>query len=177
MALIVDPTDANYNSYVTEAEADVLIAALDPFVDLTKWAALTSQQKENVILAATDNLNSFDFSGTTSSIVISKNNMMWPRQGASYANGVAISSSEIPVFVQEYIAKRSTEILDFGPADANSLTVPNNVKRQKLGGLEQEFFGPKEMTANSLSLSDFCSFGLIKPYVLRNGSVIFLKRA
>ena len=154
-----------------------MIEALEPFVDTTAWNALTTSQKENVILRATVNANSFCYYGTTSSIVISTNNMMWPRTGLLYANGVSIGSSEIPTFMMQYIAERCTEILEFGPTDANNITVPGKVKRQKVGSLEQEFFSPGEMTANTLSLSDFASFALIKPYVCRKGNVIFLQRA
>lgn len=175
--LITDPTSALYNSYVTGPEANVLIAGLEPFVDTTAWFALTGEQQANVILRATDNANSFQYIGATSSVIISPENMMWPRRGTRYANGVAILDTEIPTFMKEYIAQRCTEILEFGPTDANNLTVPNNVRKQKVGSLEQEFFSPQEMTANTLELTDFVSYGFIKPYVINSGNVKFLKRS
>ncbi len=170
-------TSATYNSYVTLAEANALIAAFDPFVDITDWEALTDNNKINVILRATDNSNSFCYLGSTNTSIISPENMMWPRSGVTYANGAPLPPTEIPVFMKEYIAERCTEILEFGPTDANNLTVPDKVKKQKVGSLEQEFFSPGEMTANTLTLKDFASYRTIKPYVCNSSNAIFLKRA
>ncbi len=174
--LDTDPTSTGYNSYVTRDEADELISELEPFIDTTDWSALTSVQKENVILKATDDSNSFCYVGVATNPV-GGNNMMWPRTGTAYANGVSIGSSEIPSFMKEYIAQRCTEILEFGPMSENGVTVPDKVKRQKVGSLSQEFFSPGEMTANTLTLRDFSSFGSIQPYVCRSENVIFLQRA
>lgn len=158
-------TSSTYNSYVDLAEINVLIVSLSACANSAKWDALTDTEKEDLTIKSTDDLNSFQFCGALNASVISPNNMQWPRSGTQYTNGVAINTTEIPVFVQKYVANRNLEVLNFGPDQANSLTVPNKVKRQKLGGLEQEFFGAKELTANVLSLNDFSSYDIIKQYV------------
>lgn len=177
MTLQVDPSSADYNSYLSRVDADARIVGLEPFVNIKKWTKLTGPQKDSVVLKATDEANSFDFVGATSNLIISANNMMWPRSGVSYANGVQIQSSEVPEFVKEYIAQRCMEVLEFGPSDANKLTVPNNVKRKKIGSLEKEFFSPDQISSNTLSLRDFSSYGMLVPYVIRNGNLINLERA
>lgn len=178
MALDTDFTSATYNSYVSVAEADVLIAALGPFFTTDKWDALDSLEKEAVILQATRGLNSFAFQGALNQLVISPFNMQWPRSGVHFCNGIEIPSDQIPPFVGEYIAMRSLEILDFGPQQANNTTVPSRVKSDKVGSLREEYFSPSEMLANTLSLRDFSSFNIIECYVVpRSGMLINLLRA
>ena len=179
MALVTDYTDVQYNAYATVAEIDALIVGLSPFSNTSKWDALdTDEKKEGVILAATKNVNCFVFKGSLNSAVISLYNMQFPRVGLYYTNGNEIPSNIIPQFVKDYVASRCLELLDFNPSDANKILIPNNVKRNKVGSLEQEFFSPKDMTANQLTLSDFASYKCsLKPYVLNNSNTIYLKRA
>lgn len=178
MALVTDYTNAGYNAYATVVETDALINDLSPFVNTAKWIALTVAQKESVILNASKDVNCFQYKGTLNPAVISPFNMQFPRSGMVYTNGVVIPDNIIPEFVKEYVARRSIELLNFGPDDANQITIPNNVKRNKVGSLEQEFFGPEEMTANTLSLTDYQSYACtLKSYVLNSSNVIYLMRA
>lgn len=172
-------TSPGYNSYVDLSEINALISELSVCTNVALWDALSDIDKENLTIKATDNLNSFEYCGSLNNSVVSPNNMAWPRSGVTYSNSVAISPTEIPTFVKKYVASRNLEILNFGPEAANALTIPNNIKKQKLGGLEQEFFGPKEMTANTLNLNDFISYETVKPYVKNNraGNSIVLMRA
>lgn len=178
MALVTDYTDAQYNAYATVAEIDAIIVGLSPFSNTSKWDALDTAQKEGVILNTSQDVNCFQFKGTLNKQVISPFNMQFPRDGMFYTNGVEIPNDIIPEFVKQYVAQRCLEILDFGPSSANGILIPNNVKKNKVGSLEQEFFGPKEMTANKLTLSDFASYQCtLKPYALNSANVIYLKRA
>jgi hypothetical protein len=178
MAIITDYTNSQFNAYATTAEIDEIIVDLSPFSNTSKWDALDEPSKEGVIKNASQNVNCFAYKGVLNSAVISPFNMQFPRIGLFYTNGTAVNSNEIPFFVKQYVAERCLEILDFGPSAANGVLVPSNVKKNKVGSLEQEFFSPKEMTANQLTLKDFSSYQCtIKPYVLNSGNTIYLKRA
>lgn len=175
--LVTDYTSIDYNSYVTLAENDQIIQELSVFTPADDYNALTNEQKEYLIKASCQDVNYFQFKGTLNKLVISQYSMQFPRTGLYYPNGVEIASNVIPYFIKQYVAQRCLERLSFGPADANGITIPNNVKRQKADVLEREFFSPKEMTANTLSIKDFHSYNLLKPYVIRTGNVINLVRA
>lgn len=170
-------TSPSYNSYVLDvSQMDSLVAKLEGFYDITSWTNLTSGQvKENLIIQATNDLNSFDFIGELNKSVVSPNNMRWPRKDAFYENGVSIAFGEIPNFVLKYLSIRVLESLanvQTGAYDSNK------VKRQKLGDLEQEFFSPGERRTLKNTIKKNPSFEIIKPYVTsQSGSMRYLQRA
>ena len=106
--------------------------------------------------------------------------MKFPRNDLYYSNSTKVKSDEIPPFVVDYIAKRSIEILNFGPSDANKIKIPNNIKRVRVeGAVSREYFSPSDMTSNTLSLADFDSYDVIKQYISptsQSGNTIYLSR-
>jgi hypothetical protein len=61
MALIVTPGGANSNSYVTAAEAAILVAAAG--YDYSYWSALSSTQQEECLILAASALDQLPFKG------------------------------------------------------------------------------------------------------------------
>ena len=177
MALVNIPNDIDYNSYVTNAELNQLVAELDISYDLDKWDALSEIKKERVAKQATKDANSIQYSYSVSSTVVSAHNMKWPANSAAYENGVDIGKDVIPLFMKEYIAARSVEITEISKDQTNQLTLPNNVKKSKIGSLEEEFFSSKEMAANTLSLTDYSSYEILKPYACNRQGFVYLQRA
>jgi len=160
-------TSATYNSYfATVDEATAEIRKLKGFIDVSSWEDSDSDiTKENISLAATKDLNSFAFEGATNSSIVSPYNMTWPRSGTLYQNGVSILDDEIPIFVLEYLARRCIEILDFDQQKIFSTNLQSNIKKQKIGSLEKEFFSPKDMAGKEIDLNDFPSYDGLRPYI------------
>lgn len=159
MALDTDYTSPTYNSYYTIVEIDALVAALDGVRDVSKWPNQSDVQKESLILAATRDANTFCFPGDLSSAV--KTNMAWPRRGAYYTNGVAIPENTIPKEMGDYIAYRVCERID--NQDGSASSAAQNIKRQKLGDLEQEFFQTTDGSSASTDVNDVPSADVIDP--------------
>lgn len=181
MALEDDYTQALYNSYVADIDAmNSLIKALKGVVDVSDWDALDSNvDKENIIHAVVKDVNSFAFWGALNSAVISPYNMAWPRTGANYQNGVAIADAEIPIFILDYISRRAIERLEYDENTAVFPATAQNVKKQTVGSLSQEFFSPSDVDTNVVELNDMPSYECIKPYVSAssNDNFRFLIRA
>lgn len=172
-------TSATYNSYVaTVAEMDLLINSLDGVVDVSKWCALDNEKiKENLILRSVDDFNSFCYSGSLTTGVISPYNMMYPRTGVCYKNGIEIVSTTIPPFILEYISRRCIERLEYDENSSASKGTSSNVKKQKVGSLEQEFFSPLESGSTEIDLTEMPSYAYIKPYLVNsNKSMSFVYR-
>ena len=118
--------------------------------------------KENLINAATSDLNSFNFNGSANKSIISPFNMQFPRSGLFYQNGITVSSTEIPKCVLDYIAIRITERL----ANLESGVIyDGKIKKQKVGKLEQEFNTPREVLLVGKGLNKYQSFQCIKEWV------------
>lgn len=132
--------------------------------------------KENLILAATKDLNSFDFLGAINPGIISPNNMKFPRLNLYYPNGVKIGDTEIPPCVLDYIAIRITERL----ANVESGQIyDGRIKRQRIGKLEQEFHNPKDTIVIGTSLNNYPSYQCIADYISgisANGNIKYVKR-
>jgi hypothetical protein len=125
--------------------------------------------KENLILAATKDCNSFNFLGATNQSINSPFNMQFPRSGLTYSNGVSIPSTEVPQCIFDYVAIRITERL----ANLETGVIYNGaIKRQKVGKLEQEFHNPKDVLLVSDSLEQYPSFQCLKDFVSGIGSGI-----
>ena len=159
MALNNTFNDIGYNSYATVEEIDAIINRLAPFSNVTKWTALQDEQKESVIITVSQDVNCFDFMGILNSGVTSPFNMKFPRTSLLYTNGLEVPGSQIPEFVKEYVARRSLELLDFGPTQSNNINLPNRVKRIRIeGAIDREFFSPDELNSSTVSLTDFESY-------------------
>ena len=172
MALDSVYTSINFNSYVaTIGEMDTLINSLEGVVDISKWCALDNDLiKENLIIRSVDDFNSFCFLGTLNGSVLSPFNMMFPRSGLSYNNGVSIGETDFPPFLLEYISRRCIERLEYDENEIASKGSSTNVKKQKVGSLEQEFFSPSEAQFTVVSLRKMPSFAYIKPYIVNSSS-------
>jgi hypothetical protein len=154
MALVTDFTLITYNSYFDLAEVDALVALLEGVRNISKWALQSDTQKENLILASVKDINGYQYLGTLNASVIAPN-MQFPRKGLTYENGVEIANDVIPDCLGDYTAYRVLERID---NQSTSTTSPGqNIKKQKLGDLEQEFFNNRktEPSTNPIKLPSF----------------------
>lgn len=160
---------SGFNSYIVDvAEMDTIMASLNGAYNISGWTAITDPLvKENVILAATNDMNKFEFTGQLNQGVISSSDMKFPRKGVAYTNGVAIAETDFPSFVLKYIAIRILERL---ANVSNGAYNDGRIKRQKLGDLEQEFFSPAESRVSKNTLRRNASFEEIKPYVTNSSA-------
>lgn len=171
MAIDNDYTSSGYNSYFVDIpEYDSYVQKLAQTWDLSSYNSLDDAAKEQLMINATDEVNSFCFLGSISPSISSPFNMMFPRSGLSYSNGVSISSTSIPEFIKNYIAMRSIELL------ANQQTgvfYDGTVKRNKVGDLEQEFHNPKDSRILVNLRTNAKSYSLLTPYLAGISSSLF----
>lgn len=156
-------TDPLYNSYFLDLAAlNVAVSALDGFWNITSWTALSPTQQENIMHGATADLNTFCYLGDVNSGIISPYNMRFPRTSMEYQNGVDIGGTEIPLFVQNYIAER---VLEKNANIETGAFYDGRIKKNKLGKLEQEFHNPRDSRILQNTLRSASSFANISPYV------------
>lgn len=145
----------DYTAYASVAEADAYLA-VDP-VRMTKWAALTTDQKGAYLVAATRRLDLLGWTGSKTGGASQEN--QWPRTGVTYADGTAVPTDEVPVEIQNACCLLAGSIA-INATTAESGTSGNNKKRVKAGSAEIEYFKP---TAGS-QLQDETAFRLVKDF-------------
>lgn len=131
MALIAETGDglANANSFVSVADADTYLADRGR----TAWVALTTQQREYALIAATDYINSaFSFVGNRRTTTQA---LAWPR----VSPGDWRTPAGVPVQVKQAV----TRVADLAATEGLSLFGAVNgtdlVKRVQAGSVSVEF--------------------------------------
>ncbi len=108
MALIVEDGTAlsTAESYVSEADADALIASL--VADSTDWSALSSSGKEDALRRSTAFLDERYGGRFTGERRTREQALLWPRVGGS-ENGWEIPEAEVPLQVRRALAVLAAE--------------------------------------------------------------------
>lgn len=132
MALVTTP-GATANSFADVTFADAYMATHDPE---GKWAALDTPLKEGLLQRATELLDGLNWAGEKSSI---DNSLRWPRSDVYDRDDVALSNSEIPLFLQ-----RATSEFAFRLSEGDT-TRDAGFKRIEIGPLRLES-GDKQLS-------------------------------
>lgn len=147
----------NYTAYASVSEADEYLA-VDPVRGAT-WTALTADEKGARLVAATRRLDLLDWAGSKTGDEGTQENA-WPRTGLTYPDGTAVSTSEVPIEVENAtILLAGTIAID--AKNANAGTSGTNTKRLKAGSAEIEYFRP----TSGKALQDESAFGLIRIFL------------
>lgn len=144
----------SYTSYASVLESTSYLA-VDP-VRSAAWALLTTDQKGANLVAATRRLDMLDWMGTKTSP--SQENQ-WPRTGVTYPDGTAVSTTAVPIEVQNATCLLAGTIA-MNSSASESGTSGNNKKRLKAGSAEIEYFRPTTGT----QLQDESAFRLLRPF-------------
>ena len=144
MAPVIDATLAGSvsNSYVTLAQADAYAA--NPPWD-AEWPAFTDDQRTAALITACTWLQTLDWVGTkcspSSDDPLLPQRLAWPRSDAT-CNGTTAACTVIPYEVTSAQIELAFQFAKNPKLMTGSTgsTVTGEVKRQKLGDLEQEFF-------------------------------------
>ena len=102
MTITTDYTSAEYNSFMSEAEADVLIPELEVIYGSMDWLTLTTAEKESWLKYATVQVNDIDWNGALNAAVIAPN-MTFPRSGLTYKTGQAVDPDSVPNDIKNYM--------------------------------------------------------------------------
>lgn len=154
----------NYVSYASLLEANQYL-----LVDPTRsdaWAALSDDQKGENLVAATRRLDLLRWAGEKSDGASQPN--AWPRTGVTYPDGTAVSTTDVPLEVEQATILLAGSIaLDATNSEAG--TAGSNVRRVRAGSAEVEFFRP---TIPGPALQDETAFQLVRPF-LGSSSALF----
>lgn len=146
-----------YTSYATVAEADAYLN-----IDVTReatWEALVSEDKEKKLIMATRRLDLLDWNGSKTGGEGTQE-AAWPRTGVTYPDGTSVSTTEVPIEVQNATILLAGTIA-LTPATSNAGTTGSNRKRLKAGSAEIEFFSPTD----GVPLQDQTAFNLISIFL------------
>lgn len=148
----------DYQSYASLAEADLRLA-----VDATRkvtWEALTDEQKNINLVAATNRLDLELWVGEkTGGEGVQENK--WPRTNVTYEDGTAVPTDEVPIELENAtIILAGSIALD--AANADSGTSGSNTKMVKAGSAQVAFFRP---TIPGKPIQDETVFDLIRQWL------------
>lgn len=152
----------SYTSYATLVEANERLA-VDPVRKAT-WEALADAAKDQFLVAATFTLDGLDWLGAKTGGEGAQENA-WPRTGVTYPDGTAVSTTEVPIEVENATILLAGSIA-IKPKTAEQGTTAGNTKRLKAGSAEIEFFSPTD----GVALQDATAFDLISVFL--GGSTI-----
>lgn len=137
MSLDTDYTSLGFNSYLSTAEVDSRVRALQAVYGATacnKYLGLDEDLKEALILRATAEANARRFKGTLNASVVTE--MVLPRVGLTHVNGNPIASDAVPEFIKAFIAERTLELAAVTPKIQE--TRGSNTRVLQLGSLRKE---------------------------------------
>lgn len=146
-----------YNSYASVAEADAYLN-IDPVREAT-WEALTTEEKEKKLIAATRRLDLLDWGGSKTGDADTQANA-WPRTGVTYTDGTSVSTSEVPQEVEDATILLAGSIA-ITAAEADQGTSGSNIKTAKAGSASVTFFRATEGSA----LQDETAFKLVQQFL------------
>lgn len=159
MPLIVEDGSivASADSYVSEADAQAF---------LTSRGVTSSVVVESFLLQAVDYIESLDFIGQPASV--NTQELSWPRSGAIYRSGKAVSATEIPMAViraQAWIAN----YIATGAAVPSAVPERDTV-REKVDVVEEWYSDQTAPSAKRVTIYDMpAALQLLEPF-LASGS-------
>ena len=147
LTLVATAGDPSANAYVDVSQADAWAALR---VGGSAWLALTPDQKVQALVTASQDLDALEsavgFCGVRASDTQA---LAWPRTGTDYAD------DEIPVPLQratiELAMSYAPVIAGTAAGDVLSPATNGNVKREKAGPVETEYFASGETGSATLS--------------------------
>ena len=154
----------NYTSYASVAEADIRLR-VDP-VRYAIWQVLGTEDKGIYLVAATYRLDLLLWGGEKAGGASQANK--FPRTGLTYPDGTAVSSSEVPLEVENgTILLAGTIAGDLEAADSG--TSGSNIEEVKAGKVNVKFFRP----TTGAPIQDESVFDLISPFLSGGGGNLF----
>lgn len=135
---IITINAVNYTSYASVAEADDRLA-VDP-IRGTAWAALSPDQKGANLVAATFRLDLLRWKGEKTGGEGTQENA-WPRTGVTYKDGTPVSTTEVPIEVENATILLAGSIA-LDASVSGSGTSGSNIQRVRAGSASVTFFRP-----------------------------------
>lgn len=157
--ITISATD--YVSYATVAEANNRLR-VDP-VRTAAWSALSGTTKSIDLVAATNRLDLLNWAGEKAGGAAQIN--AWPRTGLVYPDGTPVSSSGVPVEVQDSTILTAGSIA-IDPTFADAGTSGSNIEEVGAGKTRVKFFRPVKGAA----LQDESAYALIQFLLTTAGS-------
>ena len=136
-------------SYISVADADGIWGNT---LNSAAWSALTEANKQQALMASTSALEALMYSGVRCSPSKDDANLQqalqWPRSGYT-CKGITATCAEIPLQVRQACSYLALSLFNDPNAIIPGVPSPTPqrgaVKMQKLGELQQEFFGPSDV--------------------------------
>lgn len=148
LALVATPGAANANSYATVVEADAYASYR---VGGAAWATLTPDQKIQALVTATGDIDTLeDDPGFLGERTDGVQALAWPRTGTDYDDDelpgtLVFATIELAMsYVPAFAAGSTTDVLAAGSGNGN-------IKREKVGPLETEYFAAGSTAATAFS--------------------------
>ena len=146
-----------YTSYASRAEADDFLN-VDP-VREAAWELLADLDKDKRLVAATRRLDLLNWVGARTDVPTTQP-AKWPRTGVTYPDGTVVSTTEVPLEVQNAAILLAGSIaIDAKTAEEG--TSGTKTKRVKAGSVAIEFFG----RGRSKPLQDETAFKLVSIFL------------
>ena len=142
----------DYISYASLAEANARLL-VDP-VRNTAWTALDDTQKQIRLVAATNRLDLFSYTGEKTGGDTQPN--QWPRTNATCNGDVIATTTDVPLEIQDATILLAGTIATNANA-ANAGSSGSNIKEVQAGSARVEFFSPQ----SGVGLQDETAYNLI----------------
>lgn len=112
------------------------------------WAASTDPQRTSALVRASEALDGIYSSRFPGKKASRSQDRAWPRVGAiDHCADEAIPDDETPAEIEAATYALAIAELTSPGASTPTLTLGKSVKRQKVGGIEREFFSPEDGVA------------------------------
>lgn len=150
----------DYTSYASLAQANARLA-----VDAsraTTWATKTDDEKRALLVQATNALDLLSWGGAKAGGDSQAN--AFPRSSLYYASGGAVSSSEVPLGVENGAILLAGSIA-LNPEAGDKSSSGSNVKGVKAGSSEVTFF----RQTTGVPLADETAYALVKEFLASTG--------
>lgn len=147
----------NYIAYASVAEADAYLN-IDPTREAS-WEALSTDVKGKYLVAATRRLDLLSWQGTKTGGEGTQEEA-WPRTGVEYSDGTAVSTTEVPIELENATILLAGAI-SLDTSNSNFGTSGTNVKEAKAGSASVEFFRPSDGNP----LQEETAYQLIKQFL------------
>lgn len=135
------PADVDATVY---ADADAIDAIAEFRVGGEAWTDLDDAQKDQITNVVTQAFDSLDFKGEMTS---ADQNLEWPRTGTEYSDDawphrLVRAAIEYAIILAPTVAEGTDPL---NPVDTSN----GNIKREKVGPLETEYFGATATTSDT----------------------------
>lgn len=155
-------------SYVSVQEADDYIALFYDSLD-ADWTALTSAEKEVILMRATTYVD--DLIRYTSSLKDDEQALNWPRLTFEDRNGRKVKGESVPRAIKE-----ATIEVAFASISSNIFEEEFSITREMYGSSSVDYAGPIKVGGNSV-IKEITKKLLRLGYGVREANIITLERA